>query len=172
MFQSLEEIFFCVSNPQVRQQLLNVSWKQSQVTDCSHYVVLVYKDKMDEAHIQKYIDKIASVRGVALSTLDGFKNAMIGDLVKGPRAAVIEWWAQRQTYIAMGFLMETAALLQIDSCPMEGLESLAYDKILQLEGTGWKTIAAVALGYRHMEDVLQKAAKVRFERQDHIEFVD
>ncbi len=163
--------FLVVQTPQLRQQLKDVSWGQSQVTDCSHYVVFVYKIKMDEAHIQKYIDRIAQVRNLPLTSLDGFKKAMIGDVVNGPRAQVIEWWAQRQTYIAMGFLMETAAVLKVDTCPMEGLDPKAYDKILKLEGTGWATIAAVAVGYRHADDVLQNAKKVRFENKDLVEFL-
>jgi nitroreductase len=163
--------FIVVQNPQLRQQLRDVSWGQSQVTDCSHYVVLAYKSKMDEAHVQKYIDRMAQVRNIPVASLDGFKNVIIGDVVKGPRAEVIEWWAQRQTYIAMGFLMETAALLKIDSCPMEGLDPKAYDKLLGLEATGWATVAAVALGYRHSEDVLQKAKKVRFETKEILQFL-
>ncbi len=164
--------FVVVQNPQIRQQLKEVSWGQSQVTDCSHYVVLTYKQKMDQAHVQKHIDKIASVRGVPLASLDGFKKAMISDVVTGARAQVIDWWAQKQIYIAMGFLMEAAALLAVDACPLEGLDPAAYDKILNLEGSEWKTVAAVALGYRHPQDALQKAAKVRFDRQDVIEFID
>jgi nitroreductase len=163
--------FLVVQNPQLRQQLKEVSWGQSQVTDCSHYVVLTYKKKMDQDHIQKYINRMAEVRNIPVTSLDGFKKVMIGDVVTGPRAEVIEWWAQRQTYIAMGFLMEAAALLKVDTCPMEGLDPLAYDKILKLEGTGWATIAAVAVGFRHEEDVLQKAKKVRFEKKDLVQFL-
>jgi nitroreductase len=91
---------------------------------------------------------------------------MVGDLVKGPRAKVIESWAQRQAYIAMGFLLETAALLEIDATPMEGLDPAAYDKILDISGSGWKTVAAVALGYRHQEDGNAASKKVRFDESD------
>ncbi len=164
--------FLVVQNPSLRQQLRDVSWGQTQVTDCSHYVVFTYKHKMDEAHIQKYIERIAKVRNVPSTALEGFKNVMIGDVVNGPRAQVIDSWAQRQTYIAMGFLMETAALLKVDACPMEGLDPKAYDKILQLEGSGWGTVVAVALGYRHSEDALQNAKKVRFETSEIIQFVN
>lgn len=164
--------FIIVQNPQIRQKLKEVSWGQSQVTDCSHYVVLSYKHKMDEDHVQKYIDKIAAVRGVPLESLERFKQGMINDVVTGPRAQVIDWWAQKQIYIAMGFLMEAAALLAVDACPIEGLDPAAYDKILKIEGSGWKTVATVALGYRHPEDKLQKMAKVRFDRHDVIEFIN
>jgi nitroreductase len=41
--------------------------------------------------------------------------------------------AHKQCYIAMGFLLETAALLQIDACPMEGFNPAKFDEILGLE---------------------------------------
>lgn len=154
--------FLVVENPEVREKLKPVSWNQTQVTDASHYVVLLYKEQMDADHVQKYVDRVAEVRGVPLSSLDGYKNMMIENLVVKPQPGKMANWAQRQTYIALGFLLETAALLKIDACPMEGFDPAAYDQILNLEGTGWKTIASVALGYRHAEDTMQAAKKVRF----------
>jgi nitroreductase len=155
--------FISVETPELRQKLREVSWNQSQVTDCSHYVVFAYKEKVDAAFIRKNMLKIAQVRNVPVESLAGFEKAIISDIVEGPRAAVIEPWAQRQSYIAMGFLLETAALMGIDSTPMEGLDPLAYDALLGLKGSGWKTVAAVALGYRHSEDPFVKLTKVRFD---------
>lgn len=155
--------FFIIENPEMRQKLREVSWNQSQVTDCSHFVVLAYKEKVDADFIRKNMKKIADVRGVDIDSLAGFEKAITGDLVRGPRAAQIETWAQRQVYIAMGFLLETAALLNIDATPMEGLDPAAYDKILAIEGSGWKTVAAVALGFHHPEDPFFTLKKVRFD---------
>lgn len=162
--------FLVVQNPELRNKLRVAAWNQSQVTDCSHFVVFLYKEKLDIDHIQKNINRMAEVRGVPLANLEAYKNVMIGELINGPRAKSIEPWAQRQTYIAMGFLMETAALLKVDTCPMEGLDPAEYDKILQLQGSGWKTIAAVAMGYRHPEDKYQHNKKVRFHVEDIIEY--
>lgn len=162
--------FIVVQNSELRKKLREYSWNQTQVTDCSHLVVFTYKKKMDVDHIQKFINKTSEVRGVELESLEGYKNMMISDLVNGSRAQVIEPWAQRQTYIAMGFLMETAALLNIDSCPLEGLSPQDYDRLLGLEGTGWGTVAAVALGYRSFQDKYQNNKKVRFDTEQVIEF--
>lgn len=162
--------FLVVSNPQVREALKPVSWNQSQVTDASHYVVLAYKDGVDERFIQSYINRIAQVRGVALESLDGFKSMIIENIAKAPEEK-IRHWAQRQVYIAMGFLLETAALLKIDATPMEGFDPLAYDNILGLEGSGWKTVATVALGYRHPDDAFQNLKKVRFAENTLVEYV-
>ncbi|WP_413575276.1 NAD(P)H-dependent oxidoreductase [Bdellovibrio sp. HCB290] len=162
--------FLVVENPEVREELKPVSWNQSQVTDASHQIVLLYRDTIDEAFVQKYIERIAEVRGVDLPSLQGFKDMMINNIVKAPEEK-IRVWSQRQAYIAMGFLLETAALLKIDATPMEGFSASDYDRILKLDGTGWKSIATVTLGYRHSEDSFQNLKKVRFADDALIEYV-
>jgi nitroreductase len=162
--------FIVVQDSELRKKLRAVSWNQSQVTDCSHYVVIVAHEKMNEAHIDAYLADIVETRGVTLDSLKGFKAAMMGDLVKGPRSETILHWAQRQCYIAMGFLMESAALLKVDACPIEGLDPVAYNDILGLKGTEWGVVATVALGFRKSTDQFVDAKKVRFSAERVIEF--
>lgn len=162
--------FIVVENPEVREKLKTVSWNQSQVTDASHYVVFLYKDNVDERFIQKYLDRISEVRGATPESLEGFKSMMVQNIAKAPEEKT-RVWSQRQAYIAMGFLLETAALLKVDATPMEGLDPSAYDNILGLEGSGWKTVASVALGYRHSDDAFQNLKKVRFTEDSVIEYV-
>jgi nitroreductase len=64
----------------------------------------------------------------------------------------------------MGSLMTAAALMGIDTTPMEGFDPLKYDEILNLKDSDYKTVAAVACGYRHSEDPLARHKKVRFHR--------
>lgn len=158
--------FVIVQNPELRKQLLPLSWGQTPVTDASHFVVITYKEKMDEAHIAKFIEQTAKVRGIEASALEGYKKMMMGDLVNGPRSQVINWWAQRQSYIAMGSFLTTAALMEIDTLPMEGLDPAGYDKVLGLESSGYKTVAAIACGYRAADDQYSSAKKVRFDIAD------
>lgn len=158
--------FIVVHNKEILKNLRALSWGQSQVEDCSHYVVLATKHKLDEEHIDKHVLKTAEVRAIDIKNLTGYKNVMVGDLLKGPRSQTIEHWAQRQIYIAMGFIMETAAMMEIDTCPMEGLDPKGYDKALSLDGTGYCTVAAVACGYRHPDDKYQNIKKVRFDKAD------
>lgn len=158
--------FIVVQNPEVRKKLTPLSWNQTQIEDCSHLVILAIKSKLDEEHVEKYIHRMAEVRKMDPSQLDGFKRVLTGDLIKGARSATINFWAQRQAYIAMGFIMEAAAFMNIDTCPLEGLDPKGYDKVLNLEGTGFETVAAVAVGYRHADDKYQHVPKVRFEKKD------
>lgn len=163
--------FLVIENKDLREKLKSVSWNQSQVVDASHFIVFLYKEKMDLEFIEKNAARIAEVRGVSPESLSGFKKMLMQDLVEGPRSKEISTWSQRQAYIAMGFLMETAALLKIDSCPMEGLEPDKYDEILNLKNSGWKTVAAMPLGYRHSDDKYQHIKKVRFPHSEVINYI-
>ena len=163
--------FIVVQNPEVREKLKAASWNQTQVTDASHLVVLASKEKITEEDVQEFMKLNSTVRGVAVENLKGYQDIIMGDLVKGPRSAIIGSWAQRQAYIAMGFVMEAAAMLKVDTCPLEGLDPTAYDQILDLQGTGYKTVAAVALGYRHGEDGYAMAKKVRYPAEKIIQYI-
>jgi nitroreductase len=158
--------FFIVQDMSTREKLKAASWGQSQVTDCSHHVVFVIKEKMDETHIEKFIEQTAKVRNQDISTLEGYKKMMIGDLVKGARSAVITEWAARQAYIALGNFMTAAAVLGVDACPFEGIDPLKYDEILGLKDSGWKTVCACPAGYRSNDDKYAEAKKVRFDIND------
>ncbi len=163
--------FLVITNKEIRQKLTPVSWNQKQVEDCSHLVVIAVKEKMDEAHVQGFVDQMAKVRGVESSTLEGYKKMMIGDVVNGPRGKVSFEWAARQAYIALGNFMTSCALLNVDTCPMEGIDPEKYDEILGLKGTGWKTVVACPAGYRAQDDKYADAKKVRFNNQTLIQTI-
>jgi nitroreductase len=80
-------------------------------------------------------------------------------------------WATRQTYIALGNLMTAAALLGVDTCPMEGLSPAEYDQVLNLHGSGYATVVACALGYRAAADKYAALAKVRYPTADLVRVV-
>lgn len=160
--------FFVVQDPAIRKKLTPATWNQTQVEDCSHYIVFATLKKINEAFVAHYMKRISEVRGVPVESLDGFKNVIINDCVKGPRSQIVTEWNRRQSYIAMGSLMTSAALLQIDTCPLEGLEPTKYDEILGLAGGDYGTVSALACGYRHPEDKYQLVKKVRFEKNEMI----
>jgi nitroreductase len=161
--------FLVVQNPALRKQLRTVSWNQSQIEDCSHLVVFTTLKKMTPAYIQQFIRATASTRGQKPEDLAGYEKMMITNLTDNGRGETLQPWTQRQAYIAMGFLMETAALLGVDTCPIEGLDPAKYDEILNLKGTDYATVATVALGHRSAEDGYQRLKKVRFPTSDVIE---
>lgn len=87
---------------------------------------------------------------------------MIVSIVTGMSPDLQVQWTAQQTYIALGSLLTTAALLHIDACAMEGIDLQRFDEILGLSGSDYATVSTVALGYRSSEDKVQFAKKVRF----------
>lgn len=163
--------FLVVQNPAVRAALLPQSWGQTQVVDCSHYVVFLARTDMKEADVDKLIHRIVQVRGIPAESLAGYRGMMVGGVVKGkPGEAAFEW-AARQAYIALGNIMTAAAVLGVDACPMEGIVPAEYDKILKLEGSGYKTVVACAFGYRAAGDKYATLPKVRYEAKDLVQHV-
>lgn len=162
--------FLVIKDPKVRAELRPVAWNQGQVEDASHFIVFVAKTEVSQKDVDGYIETAAAVREVPVEKLSVYKQYMEGDLL-GLRKHMMPEWTARQAYIALGNLMTTAALLGIDACPMEGLEPLKFDKILKLEGTGYRTIMACAVGYRHSDDHHQLAKKVRKAKQDVIQYI-
>ena len=161
--------FLVITDPVLKAKLRPASWNQSQIEDCSHLVVFLGKEDITEADLDRFVARTAEVRGTSLESLAGYKGFMMGDLVNGARHAVIGEWAARQVYIAFGNFMTAAALLGIDTCPIEGLEPAKYDEILGLKGTGYRTLAACPAGYRAADDKYASLAKVRYAAEDVIE---
>ncbi len=161
--------FLVVTDPALKTKLRAVSWNQAQVEDCSHHVVFLVKKDLGLPEIEHYVDRIAEVRGVSRESLAGYRGYMVSDLAEGPRAKTINEWAARQVYIALGNFMTAAAVLGVDTCPMEGLVPAKYDEILGLEDSGWATLCACPAGYRAADDKYADAPKVRFPREELIE---
>ncbi len=70
-------------------------------------------------------------------------------------------WTIRQTYLALGNLINACAELKIDACPMEGFESEKYNEVLGLSEQGLNASVIATIGYRSKEDHTQHRPKVR-----------
>jgi len=157
--------FFVVQNDELRQKLLPHSWGQKQVTDCSHFVVLAAKTNMTEAEIDFFLERTTQIRGGEIEALNPYRDMMVGFTKQMDEASKLQW-AKLQTYIALGQLMTSAAVLGIDACPMEGIVPAEYDQLLGLSDQGLTTSVACALGYRADSDKYAHAEKVRFEKSE------
>ncbi|MGM0865143.1 MAG: nitroreductase family protein [Bacillota bacterium] len=57
-------------------------------------------------------------------------------------------WSCRQTYLAAGNMMTSAALIGIDSCPIEGFNKVEAENIFVNEGLLDGIACMVAFGFR------------------------
>jgi nitroreductase len=154
--------FLVVDNPELRAKLVPASWGQTQVVDASHLVVFTLKQDVGEEHIDRYMARTAEVRGVTVESMEPFKKVILGSFAGARSKGFLDAWQSRQVYIALGQFMTAAALLGVDTCPMEGLEPAKYDEILGLKGTGFTTLFACPAGYRSADDKYATTPKVRF----------
>lgn len=161
--------FLVIENPALREKLKAASWNQSQITDGSHLVVFAVKKENTSDDIDSYINSIAVTRGQALDSpgLVGLKNIVLDFNSKLPNLP----WNSRQVYIALGNFMTSAALLGIDTCPMEGLDPVKYDEILGLTETNFATAVACVAGYRAPTDKYAALPKVRFSHDTLIQHI-
>lgn len=158
--------FIVVNDPAMREKLVPVSWGQRQVADASHFVVFAVKNDLGEADIAEYLNRIAAVRGIPVDSLSMLRDMMLGSIIKGMDASQRVEWQTRQIYIALGNLMTSAALLHIDTCPMEGFVPAQYDEILGLGKLRLNAVVACAFGYRAVTDKYAGYKKVRLPKDD------
>jgi nitroreductase len=158
--------FVVITSDEVKAKLPAISWNQYQPADCSHMVLLAANHAIDADYVARYVADIANTRGIPLESLTDFRNVMLGFL--RDRGAEVFSWASNQVYIALGQLLTVAASLGVDACPMEGLLMNEYDRLLGLEGSGFRTVVGCAMGYRHPDDHYARATKVRFPRTEMI----
>jgi nitroreductase len=158
--------FLVVTDPAVKADLVRASYGQTQSQDCSHFVVFAVRRGLDAAHVDRHIARMAEVRGATVESLAKFRAMTVGNLEKARAKGTLDTWQEHQAYIALGQFMTSAALLGVDTCPMEGIDPPKYDEMLGLTGTGYATVVACAAGCRMADDKYATIPKVRFRAED------
>ena len=154
--------FIVVNDPALRAKLVPASWGQTQIADASHLVVFAFRKNLDAAYVDKFFARQVEVRGGTVEALDGYRKMIMGSLDGARAKGTLDVWQSRQVYIALGQFMAAAALVGIDTCPMEGIDVSQYDELLGLAGTDFTTLCACPAGYRAADDKYAVAPKVRF----------
>jgi nitroreductase len=149
-----------IENPEIREQLKPFSWNQSQIVEASHLFVFVNVVDMQNEHIDAFIKNIMKTRNLKIEDLQGYSDFMKSKIVSLP-VEIKSNWTSKQTYLALGNLLNAAAELKIDVTPIEGFEPENYNEILGLNKLGLNASLVAAIGYRHEEDTTQHYLKVR-----------
>jgi nitroreductase len=164
--------FFVIRNPEIRQRLLEYSWGQTQVVEASHLVVLAIKKDLNASDVDRYVTRMAKVQQVPTESLEGFAKVVKNFLVNPPYKLDLDEWAARQTYLALGFYMTCAAMLGIDTLPMEGFVPAKYDEVLGLPAKGYHAVVLCPAGYRAEDDKYAAKPKVRYPTEVVVDYID
>ncbi len=160
--------FVVVRDENLKKELTPAAYGQTQIADCSHLVVIANKKVLTDADVEHFVDRIVEVRNTPRDSMKDYENTMKATAKKNINEGMIETWNSRQAYLALGFLLETAALLEIDACPMEGFNPAEVNRILGLED--YSAVVLCAVGYRDREnDWMANLPKVRFLKEELID---
>lgn len=152
---------YIITDKKIREQLKTAAWNQPQLTDASHIVVFTARKNIDETYIDSYLKEVIKQRGQKWEDIQGYRTMLLGS-INGKTPEMLFQWNARQAYISLGVLLETASLMKIDACPMEGFDNSQFDTILKLKDAEYSTVVIAALGYRSQNDKYAMAKKVRF----------
>jgi nitroreductase len=149
-----------VETESLRAQLQPAAWGQSQITDASHLFVFANITDFGNEQIDDAIENLTKTRGLPADALNGYGDFMKSKISTLPLESK-NTWASKQTYLALGNLLNAAASLKIDVTPMEGFEPEKFNAILGLDKLGLNASLVATVGYRSEDDATQHYAKVR-----------
>ncbi|MDT0554529.1 NAD(P)H-dependent oxidoreductase [Patiriisocius hiemis] len=149
-----------IHNKTLQKELVPLTMEQQQVADASHVLVLCTETSITSNYIQSYFKKVADTRKTPKEILNPFETFLVESFSEKPDAEV-KTWMQKQAYIALGNLLTICAFEEIDACPIEGFDPLAYDEKLQLKEKGLESVLVLAVGYRAKDDTFSKMKKIR-----------
>ena len=154
-----------VQNPELKEKLVPASFGQQQISQSAAILVFAVRTDFGMDYIDQFFKDMSTKRQIPLENLEGYKNFMKGSFANKSEDEISSW-ATKQVYLTMGHMLASLAALQIDACPMEGLDPQAYDKILDLDAKQLKTIVAMPIGVRAPDDASATALKVRKDLSD------
>jgi nitroreductase/dihydropteridine reductase len=151
-----------VEDQELKEKLQPACYGQTQLVDSSAVLVFATWDTITEESVDAYMNEIATQREISVDMLSDFSNRLKG-LIRNMTEEQKTVWAQKQTYIGLGFALTSAATEEVDTTPMEGFVPAMVDEVLGLKDMGLKSSVILTLGYRDSEnDYLSKLKKVRW----------
>ncbi|OES46322.1 NAD(P)H-dependent oxidoreductase [Domibacillus iocasae] len=153
--------FLVIQNTELREKLREVSWgAQGQLPTASHFVVILARTIKDTKYDSAYVkNQMLNVKKFPPERFDEIKERYKAfqeeDLNLLENERTMFDWAGKQTYIALANMMTAAALIGIDSCPIEGFHFEQVQKLLEeenlLEDGHLAVSVMAAFGYRKTE---------------------
>lgn len=156
---------YVISNADEKRRLAEAAWDNNKpkFEQGSHLFLFCAKTEFGEAEVRAIEERVAEIRG---TEVDEGRITMMTNYVASMTAEQRQEWMKRQVYLVFGQFLMSCAMLEMDSCPVEGFLPGVMDELLDLQSKGLTAVVSGVVGQRHADDfnTLEKAAKVRFER--------
>ena len=149
-----------VSNETLRETLVEHAYGQKQVLQASHLLVICIQGDIQDLDVNTYYQNIRDIRNTPNDILDPYRNNLL-TMMEAKSVEERQQWSRNQAYIALGNLMTVCAIEGIDAIPMEGFIPEQFDRILNLQEYGLKSVLLLPVGYRAEDDMFADFKKVR-----------
>ena len=157
--------FLVLQNAELRQKIKSYCWGIRTMESASHIVVFLVKKnaRYDSPFMLEGIKRRGVTDPEAIEkTLAKYQDFQANDMQMLDDERALFDWCSKQTYIALANMMTGAALIGVDSCPIEGFDYQKVNQILADEGlfdaNEWGISVMCTFGYRDKE-IKPKARK-------------
>ena len=150
--------FLVLQNEALREKIAPVTWGiKHPMNEMSHLVVLLAKKnaRYDSDFFRNSLERRGLTPEQIEATLSRYKTFQTEDIQITDSERTLFDWCSKQTYIALANMMTGAAMIGIDSCPIEGFYYESINRILSEAGlfdaNEWGVSCMVTFGYRSKE---------------------
>ncbi|MBP2622511.1 NAD(P)H-dependent oxidoreductase [Streptococcus oricebi] len=150
--------FLVIENQDLKNDLFPLAWgAQNSLRGASHFLIILSRKASDMIYHSDFIDQMMNQvqklpQQVVINKRKAFENFQKEDFKLLENEQKLEDWASKQTYIALGNMLTVAALLKIDSCPIEGFNQEKVEQLLTergiLDSKHFKVSLMAGFGYR------------------------
>lgn len=171
--------FIAIINPELKALIAANSWGAKEKIESGAEVVLILKRtakhlEPNSAYLEQLLTQVHQMPPAIKELYQSFYTQFVASAVEHSpmsKETFLEQWAGKQTYIALANMLTTAALLGVDSTPVDGFETHLED-LLHSAGIFNKedySLSVIALfGYRAEEP----RAKTRQSKKAVIEIIE
>lgn len=159
--------FLVVQNQKIKEEIRPFCWNQPQITTCSDLVVVLAK--IDAVKPEgDYVPTMFGRRDMPKERFDMYMDLYAKHLehTMSNDENVLAWTA-RQCYIALANMMNAAASIGVDSCPIEGFEKENVEKVLGIDTKEYQLAVIMPLGYR----VNEQSKQLRLPFEEVVRFI-
>ncbi len=135
-----------ITNQELKEKIKPLCWNQNQIDSCSHLVIYKTRTKDLQPGSQWTKNKFAQ-RGLPQEAQDKYIQ-VYADFHKSLKSNDIYEWGTRQAYTIFSSMITSAALIGIDSCPIEGFEKENLEKLLEIDTQEEEISLVCTFGYR------------------------
>lgn len=170
--------FLVITDPQKKLDVTEFSWGgRDRATGASHFIVALTR-KADMRHDSEYLNNfMKDVQNLPEDVVEmktGFFKAFQESdfkLLESKRS--LSDWANKQSYIAMGNMLTAGAVINVDSCPIEGFNKESTEKVLEekfgIDMNNFDLSYMMAFGYA--KDPENKFPKTRRKMEDIVTYL-